>query len=161
MDAGDEHRVKLEAMLVSHPSLAGARVLLAQLSGSLGFNLAVATSDEDYFGVYAASIHSTLLGTRKVSLSGADPDFETHEVEEMLLLLGKGNPKVIEPLFTENLVWKSAEWRQLEAAIRPLVLSQKTINQVCAPRAREVHGSTHQWRPSIATTPRAKRATMP
>lgn len=83
---------KLSVCLKKQTALQGAKIILSMVSGSKAFNLNVASSDEDLFGVYMLSPFSTGF---KRSVAGHDPtDYEVHEIEEFLLLLEKGNPKV-------------------------------------------------------------------
>jgi predicted nucleotidyltransferase len=95
MERGDEGVVwleKLTACLSKQSALEGCAIALAMCSGSVAFNLNLASSDEDLFGVYLVPTFSPSF---KRSVAGHSPtDYEVHELEEYLLLLEKGNPKV-------------------------------------------------------------------
>jgi hypothetical protein len=140
-DGNDTLFVKLASCLKNQTSLAGCKIVFAMVSGSMAFNLNIATSDEDLFGVYMLS---PFLSSFKRSVAGNVPtDYEVHELEEYLLLLEKGNPKVlnkmffcfsqhkkvVEPLFAKHLVWRSPLFRNLEDAARKCVLTQHTLKQ--------------------------------
>jgi hypothetical protein len=56
-------RATLSKLLASRKTLDGSTLLCAQLAGSFAFNLNVASSDEDYFGIYMEPIENTILGT--------------------------------------------------------------------------------------------------
>ncbi len=84
---------KLSVCVSKQSALKGCSVVMAMVSGSVAFNLNVATSDEDLFGVFMLS---PFLPNFKRSVAGHEPtDYEVHELEEYLLLLEKGNPKVL------------------------------------------------------------------
>ncbi len=145
---GDEVTVgKMVTCLAKQTALAGGQVVLAQVAvsvndspqlalslwlqqGSRAFNLHMDTSDEDLFGVFQAPVESVLTGNYKRSVCGHEPtDYETHELEEFLLLLCKGNPKVIEPLYTDRLVWRANRIAELCKRARLVTLSQFTLRQ--------------------------------
>ena len=126
----DDIYKKLRACLDSKDSFGESDLLLAQIAGSHAFNLAVETSDEDLFGVFIQPVANVLCGEKsKTSLCSHDPDFETHELETYIELLEKGNPKVVEPIFTNHLIWKDPRLAALLSAARRCCLSQHTLTQ--------------------------------
>ena len=91
---GQEAKLLIENILVNH-KIENGRVILAMLAGSHAFNLAVATSDHDYFGIYAAPMRSLYcLQPPADTIDAHDPDYQIHEVRKYLEILLKGNPKV-------------------------------------------------------------------
>lgn len=99
--------------------------LLCQLAGSSAFNLNLPTSDKDYFGVFLftanASLSSGSLISVPFSVDGHQPeDHQLYELEFYLQLLMKGNPKVIEPIFTDKLCYRSREYLSLFLLSVPL-----------------------------------------
>lgn len=135
---------RLEEALGREGSSFDGTLLLAQLTGSRGFNLHVSSSDEDLFGVFAAPIESVICGEPTKSLCGHQPvDYETHELETFLSLLTKGNPKVIEPLFApEETCWKLKAIEPLMKRARECVLSQNTMKHYLK-YARAQKGDDH------------------
>ena len=129
MEEEDPIKSKLDGYLQKNASFSNSVLVCSQIAGSFAYNLNVETSDEDMFGVYMAPIENVILGSFKDSICSHDPDFETHEVEKYLLLLEKGNPKVIEPIFTSHLIWKSEDFRELLEIVQPFVLSKHTLTQ--------------------------------
>jgi predicted nucleotidyltransferase len=60
---------------------------------------------------------------------GADePDYAIYEVETFCRLLVKGNPKVVEPLFSENRCWYSERWLDLRRS-RDIVINLTVAKQ--------------------------------
>jgi predicted nucleotidyltransferase len=99
----------------SSEKLGRFRVLQAMIAGSSAFNLALPSSDIDYFGVYASDIDVVLsMNPPVATVDSHDPDTALYEVKRYCELLLKGNPKVIEPLFTDHLCWQSEEWLTLK-----------------------------------------------
>jgi predicted nucleotidyltransferase len=91
--------------------------LLCQIAGSSAFNLNLPSSDKDYFGVFLfntnASLSSSSLVSVPFSVDGHLPeDHQLYELEFYLQLLMKGNPKVIEPIFTDKLCYRSCKYKK-------------------------------------------------
>lgn len=103
------------------------KLIFAMVAGSAGYNLGIATSDKDLFGVYLADEKGPFCPA-PTSFDHTDPDYAIYEVNKYAELLIKGNPKVIEPLFTKHLAWCSEEWEAI-AAIRHLAINKQTILQ--------------------------------
>lgn len=95
------------------PPLRG-RLLYARIWGSYGHNTQLATSDVDYTGVYAADVRE-LVGLHPPgdTLTGGKPDYQVHEAKKFCDLLLKGNPGIVEMLFTDRFAWAAPEWEPL------------------------------------------------
>lgn len=105
------------------------RVIFSKLWGSYSHNTALPSSDQDYLMVYAAPTRDVLsLHPPVETVDGKNPDFEAHEVAKFCRLLMKGNPSMIECLFTERMCNASPEWGEL-AAERQRFLSQRVVAQ--------------------------------
>jgi len=90
------------------------KILFFSVAGSHSFNLNVETSDSDYFGVYSSDLDKILSGNNKVqTLDCHDPDYVLFEAEKFCELIYKGNPKLIEPLFSNYLCYQSNDWLDL------------------------------------------------
>ncbi|KAF2073809.1 hypothetical protein CYY_004867 [Polysphondylium violaceum] len=90
------------------------KIVFFSVAGSHSFNLNVETSDSDYFGVYCSNIDRVLSGNNKSqTLDCHDPDYVMFEAEKFCELLYKGNPKLIEPLFSDNYCYQSNDWISL------------------------------------------------
>lgn len=96
MEGSIELRNTLEGYLSKNQSYKGSELICAQKAGSFAYNLNVATSDEDFFGVYKAPIELVLQAVEKGTICSHDPDFETHELECYLLLVEKGSKYIFE-----------------------------------------------------------------
>ncbi|KAK5581469.1 hypothetical protein RB653_001502 [Dictyostelium firmibasis] len=105
-----------------------SKVLYFTLAGSHSFNLNVETSDRDYFGVYCSDIDDILVGDIKQPIidSHEPDDYILFEVERFCELLYKGNPKLIEPMFTSRFCYRSPIWEQLILNRKELI-SQSVI----------------------------------
>ncbi|KAM9967369.1 hypothetical protein ACTFIW_001453 [Dictyostelium discoideum] len=105
-----------------------SKVIYFTLAGSHSFNLNVESSDKDYFGVYCSDIDDILVGDIKQPIidSHEPDDYILFEVERFCELLYKGNPKLIEPMFTTRFCYKSPIWEQLFLNRKELI-SQSAI----------------------------------
>ncbi|KAN0040968.1 hypothetical protein ACTFIV_003504 [Dictyostelium citrinum] len=105
-----------------------SKVIYFTLAGSHSFNLNVETSDKDYFGVYCSDINEVLVGDIKQPIidSHEPDDYILFEAERFCELLYKGNPKLIEPMFTTRFCYKSPIWEQLFLNRKELI-SQSAI----------------------------------
>eukprot|EP00727_Mastigamoeba_balamuthi_P009272 m51a1_g4968 hypothetical protein (497) ;mRNA; r:389804-391537 len=107
--------------------------MLSFLSGSHAFNLATPTSDVDAFGVYAART-SGLLSLRPAEacpdvVDGKAPvDYAMYEARTYARLLLKGNPKVVEPLFSDKMCWRAPMFEELVSK-RGVFLNKVTLRQ--------------------------------
>ena len=107
-------------------------LLIAQVCGSASYNLAIASSDVDYFGVFACDLRElfSVKGPRH-SLDSHNPfDICCYELSYYCQLLLKGNPKLVEPIFLSNhLIYRHPLWDSLRdrgssAVLTPTVLQQ-------------------------------------
>lgn len=104
-------------------------VLFSKVWGSHSHDTQLPSSDIDYTGVYVA-YNKDLLGLSPPddTLRGNKPDYQIHEVKKFCDLLLKGNPSIIEMLFTEKLKWCDPKWDVLYEA-RKLFLSATVVEQ--------------------------------
>ncbi|KAL6058512.1 hypothetical protein QOT17_014784 [Balamuthia mandrillaris] len=135
----DPLRVKESLREIFDRRAAKGELIFAMLAGSQAFNLAVATSDEDWFGIYAGDIEATFgLQAPAPSLDGNDPDYAIYEVSKYAELLLKGNPKVIEPLFAKHNCWTHPLWHLLQNK-REAFLTQTTLAQYVKYSRSQLH----------------------
>jgi hypothetical protein len=89
-------------------------VLFSKIWGSHSHDTQLPSSDIDYTGVYVAH-PKDLLGLHPPgdTLTGEKPDYQIHEVKKFCDLLLKGNPAVIEMLFTDKFLWFDPRWKPL------------------------------------------------
>jgi hypothetical protein len=104
-------------------------LLFSKVWGSWSHDTQLPTSDVDYTGVYVA-YNKDLLGLHPPAdtLTGNKPDYQIHEVKKFCDLLLKGNPGIIEMLFTERMKWSELKWAPLYEA-RKLFLSANVVRQ--------------------------------
>ena len=106
------------------------KVLFAMLAGSRCFNLNLPTSDDDFLAVYEAEAVDILKNTYTTTIDVHQPaDCVIHELSKYLSLLDKGNPKVIEPLFSERYTYQSERWVDLKVSLRSSVINKNTLQQ--------------------------------
>lgn len=80
--------------------------LFAKVWGSHSHNTAMPTSDIDYLAVYVADLRQLNgLQPPPETVNKTAPDLEAHEVGKFCQLLLKGNPSMLETLFTETGLW--------------------------------------------------------
>eukprot|EP00026_Physarum_polycephalum_P004913 Phypoly_transcript_04939.p1 GENE.Phypoly_transcript_04939~~Phypoly_transcript_04939.p1 ORF type:complete len:562 (+),score=105.19 Phypoly_transcript_04939:362-2047(+) len=104
-------------------------VLFSSVAGSHSFNLAVATSDSDHFGVFQGHIDDVLsLIPPPETFDSHNPDYAVFELLMFCKLVLKGNPKLIEPLFSTHLCYDSPNWVELQK-VRSSFLSKSVISQ--------------------------------
>eukprot|EP00753_Platysulcus_tardus_P016362 PLAT5636.1.p1 GENE.PLAT5636.1~~PLAT5636.1.p1 ORF type:complete len:1038 (+),score=353.76 PLAT5636.1:39-3116(+) len=114
-------------------------VLFVARSGSYMYDLHTARSDEDYFIIYADSLADLrCMRPPKPLCSGHPPskfgedkagvmEYEACEIAFFLTLLMKGNPRNIEPLFSDRNLFVAPLWAEL-CAIRHLFLTERLID---------------------------------
>jgi uncharacterized protein (DUF2237 family) len=104
-------------------------LLFSKIWGSHSHDTQLPTSDVDYTGVYVA-YNKDLLGLSPPgdTLTGNKPDYQIHEVKKFCDLLLKGNPAIIEMLFTEKLKWCDPKWDVLYEG-RKHFLSANVVKQ--------------------------------
>jgi uncharacterized protein len=105
------------------------KIIFAKLWGSRSHNTELPTSDWDFSGVYLTKTRD-ILSFRQQSdtLDGNDPDYQLHEAGKFCTLLLKGNPAIIEMLFTEKMCFESPEWLRLKS-LRKKFLSKQVVEQ--------------------------------
>jgi uncharacterized protein len=114
------------------------KIMFAKVWGSKSHNTHKSDSDTDFSGVYVAPTREILSlnpppDTKKFEkedvLSKEDwPDHQFHEVGKFASLLLKGNPTILEMLFTNRLYVDTPDWRYLWP-IRFKFLSHEAIEQ--------------------------------
>jgi len=105
------------------------RLIYAKVWGSYSHNTQTPKSDVDYLAVYACTPRQLLsLSPPKETWDNKKPDVQAHEVRKFARLLLKGNPGVIEMLFTERMEFVTPEWLRLKE-IRKSFLSCNVIKQ--------------------------------
>lgn len=104
-------------------------ILFSKVWGSHSHNTHLPSSDVDYTGVYAAPTEVVLgLHPPAETLTGEKPDYQIHEVKKFCDLLIKGNPAIIEMLFTDRFYTGSDQWDQL-LRVRNKFLTAKAVKQ--------------------------------
>ncbi len=104
-------------------------VVFGKVWGSRSHNTALPTSDTDFLVVYAAPTANVLgLSPPPDTMDGKDPDYQAHEVYKFSQLLLKGNPGVIEMLFTDRECISSIYWDELRSQ-RKRFLTGVTVKQ--------------------------------
>lgn len=108
------------------------KVIYAKLWGSRSHNTALPNSDEDFLAVYRAPSDRILsLHPPPETIDnpeGQKPDFQAHEIRKFCQLLLKGNPGVVEMLFTEAFDFTTPEWLELREHRRDF-LTQTAVKQ--------------------------------
>ena len=110
-------------------ALLPGRPLFLKLAGSHSHNLDVEGSDYDYLAVYQAPLREMLSvrGPRETT-DHKKPDLEAHEAAKFCRLLLKGNPGMVEMLFTERHCVTSPAWLALQEN-RQRFLSRQVVFQ--------------------------------
>jgi len=105
------------------------KIIYIKVAGSHSHNVALPESDVDLFGVYAAPTPVVLsLTPPPETVDGKGPDYVIHEVGKFCRLLLKGNPTIVETLFTERMVQTNRVWDELKAE-RERFLSVRAVKQ--------------------------------
>lgn len=135
-------------------------LIYAQRSGSWSFNLSVASSDVDYFGVFVApDALKVKAKTLDHSVAGnAGDDWVLYELGMYIELLAKGNPKVVEPLYAPSYRWTTPLWDRVVTEFRPLVLNQCTISAYLSFASFEYHTAVKKLKSTAAATPDAQQS---
>jgi hypothetical protein len=94
-------------------------LLFSKVWGSHSHDTQLPGSDVDYVGVYVAH-QQDLLGLHPPAdtITHDKPDVQLHEVKKFCDLLLKGNPGIIEMLFTDKMLWCDPKWAPLCAGRR-------------------------------------------
>jgi uncharacterized protein len=89
-------------------------LLFSKVWGSWSHDTQLPSSDIDYTGVYVAYPKDYLgLHPPEDTLTGNKPDYQVHELKKFCDLLLKGNPGIIEMLFTDRYAWFDPKWKPL------------------------------------------------
>ncbi len=103
-------------------------LIFSKVWGSHSHNTALETSDTDYLAVFVSPSRELLgLHPPAESVTHEKPDIQAHEVGKFCRLLLKGNPGIVEMLFTERLYWGGYHWDKLRK-LRKEFLTQDTVN---------------------------------
>lgn len=117
--------------------------LYSKVWGSYSSNTDVPGSDVDYTGVYVAAPEKHLsLHPPSDTLTGEKPDYQIHEVGKFCNLLLKGNPGIIEMLFTERYAWFDPRWQPLRDS-RRLYLCGNVVRQYLGYSIAQLHRLRH------------------
>jgi len=108
------------------------KIIFGKLWGSRSHNTELPTSDEDFLAVYVSS-NKELLGMFPPpdtvdNPTDVKPDYQAHEVGKFCQLLLKGNPSIVEMLFTDRMCFDTPDWLTLKA-YRKKFLSQVAVRQ--------------------------------
>lgn len=105
------------------------RLIYAKVWGSYSHNTQREGSDVDYLVVYANTPQEILsLSPPKDTWENKKPDVQAHEVRKFARLLMKGNPGIVEALFTDHMDFATKEWEELRK-IRMAFLSRNVVKQ--------------------------------
>lgn len=114
------------------------KVMFAQVAGSQSYNLALddGSSDFDFLGVFVRSTKEILrVHPPRDHVDGHEPvDFQFHEVGKFCKLLLKGNPTIVEMLFTDSRTYQMPRpalggwWVELRRN-REMFLNARTLKQ--------------------------------
>ncbi len=121
--------MKLNPLEWAHDVEMKGWLLFSKVWGSHSHDTQLPSSDVDYSGVYVA-YNKDFFGLHPPSdtLTGTKPDYQVHELRKFCELLLKGNPGIIEMLFTDRLCWRDPKWQPLYKARRSF-LSTKAVKQ--------------------------------
>ena len=110
----------------------GCQFMYGKLGGSWSHSAGLPESDYDFLSVYVVETPRILgLDPYPETIDGKAPDFEAHEVGKFCRLLVKGNPAMIETLFTERhqkMLFDIYAWRDLVEHRRDF-LTQRAVAQ--------------------------------
>uniref|UniRef100_A0A6B2L2M2 Nucleotidyltransferase n=1 Tax=Arcella intermedia TaxID=1963864 RepID=A0A6B2L2M2_9EUKA len=126
------------------------KLIFAMVCGSSCYNLSTAGSDRDLFGVYLANYEGPFVGVKE-DFTGHDPDYCIYEVTKYCKLLCKGNPKLIEPLYSERFVWSTPEWEGIKL-IRSISLNQTTVTQYKQYSRQQIHNFENDRKQNITNS---------
>ena len=105
------------------------KLIFTKTWGSHSHNTNLPHSDMDFLAVYQAPTKDILsLNPPSDTIEGNKPDYQAHELSKFCRLLLKGNPGVVEMLFTEKMCYVAEAWQELKEQ-RKNFLSQRTVNQ--------------------------------
>lgn len=115
------------------------KILFAKVWGSHSHNTNLPTSDVDYEAVYVAPTRDILsLRPPPETIERKKPDCQIHEVKKFAALLLKGNPAIVEMLFTERMAKWDIMWNKLREH-RHRFLSAKVVKQYLGYAQAQLH----------------------
>jgi len=90
---------------------------LLVLAGSKSYGLDLAGSDDDYLGVFVPRLRElvSIRGLAAETHVGNEPDFTLHEIGKFCTLALKGNPAILEVLWSPEVRFESARGQRLRA----------------------------------------------
>ena len=93
-------------------------IALLVRAGSKAYGLELASSDDDYLGVYVPRLRElvSIRGLGAESYTGNDPDFTLHEIGKFCALALKGNPAILETLWSQDVLVETSWGSRLRAA---------------------------------------------
>lgn len=104
-------------------------ILFAKVWGSHSHNTHLETSDTDFLIVYNSPTDKILsLNPPPETIDGKGPDFQAHELKKFCSLLVKGNPAIVECLFTDKMYKFTPEWVSL-VDDKKKVLTKRCVQQ--------------------------------
>ncbi len=118
-------------------------VLFCKVWGSHSHNTQLPSSDVDYTGVYVANLEDYVsLHPTPDTLTGTKPDYQIHELKKFCDLLIKGNPGIIEMLFTHLYYFADPRWQPLYEA-RHSFLVGNVVRQYLGYSIAQLHRLRH------------------
>jgi predicted nucleotidyltransferase len=114
-------------------------VIFSKIWGSHSHQTNVADSDVDYLAVFVAKTRDMLsMDPPPETVTGEKPDYQVHEVKKFCDLLMKGNPGIIEMLFTDKLMTSTPTWEELRAE-RKRFLTKHVVEQYLGWAGGQLH----------------------
>ena len=111
--------------------------------GSHSHDTNIPGSDYDYLGVYVAPTRVMLsLDPAPDTIQKKDPDMQIHEAAKFARLLMKGNPGIIECLFTEKMQYCTNAWNKLRL-YRDQFLTKRCVKQYLGYCQGQLHKLVH------------------
>jgi len=118
-------------------------LLFARVAGSYGYNLNGPDSDMDFFVVYQAPAEKLLsLRQPPETVDGTKPDFAVHEIGKFCRLLLKGNPTIVEALWSDHHTYTTPAWERLRG-MRRKFLSTHTVKSYLGYAKGQLQKLTH------------------
>ena len=103
-------------------------IALLVRAGSKAYGLELATSDDDYLGVFVPRLRElvSIRGLVAETHVGNDPDFTLHEIGKFCALALKGNPAILETLWNPEVLVET-RWGSALRAARPRFLHRDSL----------------------------------
>lgn len=119
----------LQGFLAGPGAAIPGRLLYSKVWGSHSHGTQLPTSDVDYLAVYQVPTRTVLgLDPWSDTVDGKGPDFEAHEIGKFVQLLLKGNPGLVEMLFTTAWQATTPMWEALRLH-RHTLINRATLGQ--------------------------------